>query len=199
MTSKNDSDAEKLIWKALQEQVHNRTYRLIDNTDKSGGGTAVAIKMGNNFFLLTAKHVIENDHDMEVLVRDQDVTGVSKFLARHTKEDADVGLIELDPNDSHLFVFATQTSLCPINDKKWDSCVLVCGYPGQLIHPIGYEALSDGSQIQYNKCDSFTLRTIAVPPSEWIKDWPGEDGTPLHLDPAHDLLVEFQPEGKIIM
>jgi len=178
----------------MYEQTRQFTYRLIDRTDETAGGTAVAVKLSKRFFLATAKHVIDNDHTIEVLVRDSVLISVFNFAARILHDEADAALLEFDPSDAQHFEFAPETRMEPRLDMKdgLPVIVIVVGYPGQFIRPSKRALLNDNTEILVREVNPLTFRSVVLPWSEWHKD-----GIDPPLVYERDLLVDFNPKQQL--
>lgn len=192
MVSVNKSLMAQIQGQALAEQARRFTYCLVDQTDPTCGGTTVAVKLGEHFFLATAGHVINNDHCLKVLIRDSVAEAVSDFVTRHWDEQLDVGLLEVNSSDSYLFDFARQDRLLGTIDQEQVLPTLVVGFPGQFNQPILQTQLTHKSQIKVCQRDALTYHTVVLPRSEW----PSEDiGEP--LIEGRDLLIDFHPETEL--
>jgi hypothetical protein len=186
----NLSDA--IQWQALYEQARRFTYRLIDRTDASGGGTAVAVKLSEDFFLATVKHVVDNDHRIEVLVRDSVAISISDFKKRFLHNEADVALLELDTSDASCFEFANETCMKRELNMKTELPVIVVGYPGQFIRPSKRALLNDNTEISIRGVNPLTFRSVLLPWSERPRD-----GIDPPLVYERDLVVDFNPEHQL--
>jgi len=184
--------SDRIQWEGLFEQARRVTYRLIDRTDATGGGTAVAVKNARRFFLATARHVIDNDHRIKVLVRDSVIDTTSEFTNRVLHDEADVALLELEPSVAQHLEFTPETRIQPVLDMEAELPVIVLGYPGQFIRSGESLPLNDNTDFQVQGFNPFTCRSVTLPCS----DWPGDDiDSP--LVPERDLLVDFRPEPQL--
>lgn len=74
---------------ALTRQASSRTYRLIDKTDPYYGGTAIAITIGDRYFMATAGHVISKDRQYEIVLRNKRGQSINCFNSRQFDTDTD--------------------------------------------------------------------------------------------------------------
>lgn len=193
MVTENESNSIDVIqWQALYEQARRLTYRLIDRTDATGGGTAVAVKVSDRSFLATAKHVIDNDHTIEVVIRDSVVSTVSDFTSRVLHDEVDVALLELAPSVARHFDFAPQTRIRTVLDTEDKLPIIVVGYPGQFMRHGKRVPLNDDTDISIQEVTAFTFQSVTLPCSDWPKD-----GIYPPLVYERDLLVDFQPEQQL--
>ncbi len=122
-------------FKALTRQASNSTYRLIDKTDPSCGGTVVAININDHYFLASAAHVISKDHNYKIVHRNKpELSLLESFLSRKIDTQADVGLLEIPKEKKHLIdSWVTISDICTDFDQHTENNVIVVGYPGQYI------------------------------------------------------------------
>jgi hypothetical protein len=182
---------DQIQWQALADQARKFTYCLIDRTDQKIG-TVIAIRLAQRFFFATARHMIENDHDIEVLSRARMESAVSHFVARHYSEQLDIGLFELAPDNADRFEFADTTRLHTETEADKDLPILVVGYPSQFIRSAEI-CLNSENRLRFCQCDAFTYRSVVLPQSEW----PDNGSLWEPLVPERDLLVDFEPEPRI--
>ncbi len=69
----------------LDAFIRDRTVCLVDMTDKTNGGSAVKIAIGDRKFLATASHVLRAGHDIRALVRDG---GDNAFVADFRRDNS---------------------------------------------------------------------------------------------------------------
>lgn len=183
---------------AVAEQVRRVTYCLIVDTGDTEVGTAVAIQLGERFFLATAAHVVDNVHGVKALVRGQVAHYVSNFVARHCNKDFNVGLLEVSSSDSHLFDFLSRDRLCETIEAEHHLPAMVVGFPAQFCKPSKKIDLTSESSLQVVHCDTLTFHTVVLPRSEWPSDGlPDDHGRCRQLVDGHDMLIDYTPEPEV--
>ena len=188
------TDVQQIAASAFAHQAHASTYRLVDKTDPSRGGTAVAIKIGARCFLATARHVIPNAHEVALVLRDSVVEELSGFAARHLHQKADVGLLELHDRDMSLLgdTFVTPDRFLLGVDQSQEGPVTVIGFPGDLIRDLDTHQISEEEYVNVFVCSAFTFLTVALPLNEWPKS-----GTETEPIPGRDIFIDFHPESTM--
>lgn len=188
----------QIMGQALAEQTRRFTYCLIDNTGETKVGTAVAIQLGDRFFLATTAHLIENAREIKALVREQIAHGVSDFVAKYYDNQFDVGLLEISSSDSHYFEFLSQASICETIEDEQKLPVMVVGFPGQFCKSGKPINLTAENLFRVVRCESITFNTHLLPRSEWPSDGlPDEHGMCKQLIDGCDMIIDYQPEHKI--
>ncbi|MBN2588226.1 MAG: hypothetical protein JXA96_00055 [Sedimentisphaerales bacterium] len=192
MAPKSESIADQIQWDALRHQASRFTYCLIDET-KLGIGTAIAVKLEQRFFFVSAKHLIDNNHDLQILPRNSLVPVKSPdFKAKHCHELLDVGFIELNANVSNQFDFVDGTQLLEEIDIETELPTLVIGYPSQFIRSSKIQITSKEDLLTH-RCDALVYRSIVLPKSEW----PNNSSLCNSLECGTDILVDFKSEPRI--
>ena len=187
-----ETDTDRIQWEALIQQARRFTYCLIDETEQ-GIGSAIAVHLGERFFLATAKHVIDNNHDLKILARDSLVPVTSSdFMARHCDEQLDVGLLELNSNAADRFDFTDGTRLLAEIDIEGELPAIVVGYPGQFIRSAETQ-IAENIELHINRCDVLMYRSVVLPQSEW----PDDDLLPNPLSRDRDILLDYHWEPRI--
>jgi hypothetical protein len=186
------SIVDQIQWQALGDQARRLTYCLLDRTTNQPIGTAIAIQLGQRFFFATAKHVIENDHDVAVLPHGNMGNVVSDFAGRYYDEQLDIGLLELMPGSAHRFEFADRARLSATVGIAGELPVLVTGYPGQFVLAAG-ATLTSQDLLRIVTCIELTVRSVLLPQSEW----PENDSLDEPLVAERDILVDFGPEPRV--
>ena len=174
-------------------QAHSSTFRIVNETDPAGGGTAVAINIGSRFFLATARHVIREGEDVRVVLRACDES-VSQFAARHVHRGADVGILELRQEDVPRFggAFVTPDRLIANLDQRVENSVAVIGYPAGLMSMCGSWRMGENESIEIWRIAALTFLSTTLP----LRDWPASDTlNPTHVD--RDLFIDFDPESRL--
>ena len=182
---------------ASAEQARRFTYCLIEDTDGTKVGTAVAVQLGTRFFLATAGHVIENARNIKALVRDQAAHCVSDFIARHCDNRFDVGLLEISSSHSHCFDFLSQHRLYETIEEEQTIPAMVVGFPGQFCEPGKQIDLTTRSFLRVVQCKTLTFQTVVLPRSEWPSEGlPDEHGDYKQLVDGRDVLIDYAPEHE---
>ena len=200
MNSKNvSSTIKQIMGQAISSKARRFTYCLIDDTSETKVGTAVAIKLGNRFFLATAAHVIKKAQSIKVVVRDQVRTHLSYFKNKHFEDCSDVGMLEIMPSDSHRFDFLSQHLLYKNIDDEEKLPAMVVGFPGQFCKAGKEIDLTIESIVRIVYCNTLTFHTLVVPRSKWPSEGlPDEDGMYKKLVDGRDMLIDFEPEPEVI-
>jgi hypothetical protein len=185
--------ANQFQWQALEDQARGFTYCLIDRVGQTIG-TAIAIRLGKRFFFATARHVIENSHDIEVLPHGKIANTVSDFAGRHYDEQLDIGLLELTPDKAHRFEFANDAQLFITIDTNIDLRRLVIGYPSQFVRPIEAR-LTDECSLRILPPVALIYRSVELP----LLEWPDSSSLEEPLVAGRDLLVAFEPEERVVL
>jgi len=186
-----EEKANQIQWQALGDQARGFTYCLIDRADQKIG-TAIAIQLGRRFFFATAKHVIENSHDIAILLRGEVPNTVSDFAGKYYDEQLDIGLLELTPDNAHCFKFSNIAQLPTTIDMNTELPCLVVGYPRQFINTAEVP-LNGESGLRVCRCDSLPFQSVVLPQSEW----PDNNSLEKPLVAGRDLLVDFDPEPRV--
>jgi len=198
MVKKPDTAGDHLAAKqmeAFERQAHNRTVRLIDRTDEGQGGSAVPITISRRFFLATAAHVIPPGHQFEIVASPGEKT-ITRFIADHRDERADVGLLEIDPADATSL---SDERLCSEDmiltglDAASQHNVVVAGYPAEYMAKERQETRDVGGRLAQEMlwtCNAYLYDGFTVPPSEWPTD---ETRSPAV---GRDIFVKYHPENR---
>ena len=141
--------------KAQISQASNRTYRLIDRTNPSGGGTVIAINISDRYFLVTAGHVISEDHEYEIVCRDESniFKPINSFQSRHVDKDTDIGILEISYDKIELI--NSWLNISDINNdinQNIENNVVVIGYPGEYIINAQNEEISKNNFLSIRVC-----------------------------------------------
>lgn len=180
---------------AAAYRAHGYTFRLIDRTDATSGGTCVSIKIGSRVFLATAGHVLDEGHRFAVILRNLSGECIDEFVCAHRDVEADVGLLELTPQAAarfqggHLDEKQLLTSLD--REREWD--VLVIGYPAQCMIPSQEVLLDRNTKCKLILCNAHTYASSTIPLCKY-RDFE-LDQTAGALD--GDVFVHYDP-GEIL-
>ena len=197
-SEKTSSTIRQNMGKAVAERARRFTYCLIEGTGETKVGTAVAVKLGKQFFLATAGHVIENAHCIKALVRDQVAHYVSDFVARHYDSHLDVGLLEVSSSHSHHFEFLSPDRMSETIEEEQKLPAMVVGFPGQFCEPIKQIDLTTESFLRVVQCNTLTFHTVVLPRSEWPSEGlPDEHGNYRQLVDGRDVLIDYAPEPEV--
>jgi len=193
MAPTQEKIADQIQWDALRHQASGFTYCLIDET-KEEIGTAIAVNLGQRFFFATAKHLIDNDHELTILaVHPRAPAGSSDFIAKRFHEQLDVGLLELNSNAADRFDFAEGTRLLEEIDAEGElPGTMVIGFPSQFIQSAETQITNDVT-VCVKRTDSLCFRSIVLPQSEW----PSNSSLLKPLNPSRDLLVDYKPPRRV--
>jgi len=174
---------------ALTRQASSRTYRLIDKTDQSCGGTAIAINIGDRYFLATAGHVISEDHKYEIVIKNKMPQPIDCFQSRQFDTDTDVGLLEIPKKKKHLIdSWVTVSDICTdINQHKKNNVVIV-GYPGEYIIQTPKKQISRNNFLEFRICSTLCYMSSTLP----IEKWPTE-GIENQTIEERDIFIDFDP------
>lgn len=189
----------QIMGQACAEQARRFTYCLIDDTGETKIGTAVAIQLGDRFFLATAAHLVENARGIKALVREQVAHDVSDFVAKHYDNQFDVGLLEISSSDSHCFEFLPQNKICETIEEEQKLPIMVVGFPGQFCKPGKTIDLTAEDLFQVVQCETLTFHTYLLPWSEWPSDGlPDEHDMPKQLIKERDMIIDYTSEPEVI-
>ncbi len=177
-------------FKAITQQVQRYTYRLIDRTDPTAGGTGIALKIGNRLFVATAGHVISKNHEYSLVLRNDVVHSISSFVARHIDEHADVGLLEVAPDDCEYLLdgCASLVNVHTRPDRHAENSVIVGGYPGEYIVRTARAQITKDSDLEVQLCNSLCYLSVTIP----VRQWPTE-GTNRKPEEGRDVFVDYDP------
>ena len=192
MAPTSDNSIDQMQWDTLRLQANRFTYCLIDRT-RQGIGTAIAVSLGQRFFFATAKHLINNSHDLAILAEyPRTPAESSDFAAKHCDEQLDVGLLELDSNAADRFDFAEGTRLLAEIDAEQELPTMVTGFPGQFVHSVETQ-IANSVDLQVHRCDALTFRSVVLPESQW----PDNGVLCEPLTRGRDILVDYKPEPRV--
>lgn len=189
----------QIMGQAIAEQARRFTYCLVyEETGETKVGTAVAVKLGERFFLATAAHVIENAQSVKALMHDQIAHYVSDFATRYYDSCLDVGLLEISLPDSQRFDFLSQHRLCETIEEEQEIPAMVVGFPGQFCNTMKQIDLTPESSLRLVRCDTLTFNTVILPRSEWPSEGlPDEHGNYRQLIDGRDVLIDYAPEPEV--
>lgn len=195
----SNDEAGQIMGQALAEHARRHTYCLVVEGVRTTIGTAVAIQLGQRFFLATAAHVIQgSDHTIKAIVRNRTVPHVANFDAIHCDQQSDVGLLEISPLHSNHFAFLTRDRLCERMGTNDYPPTMVVGFPVQLRHTLPPESIGRGAVLQLILCNTLTYHTRILPSSYWpTEGLPDENSIPQPLIEERDMLIDFEPEQEV--
>ena len=180
-------------YEALTRQASNRTYRLIDNTDQSCGGTAIAINIGDRYFMATAGHVISKDHEYKIVLRNKMPQSIDCFQVRQFDTDADVGLLEISKEKKHLIdSWVTISDIYTDIDQHKKNDVVIVGYPGEYIIRTHKKQISRNDFLEFQICNTLCYLSFTLP----VEKWPTE-GTINKTLEERDIFIDFDPGGNM--
>ncbi len=186
------NEDDEILREALRQQASRFTYCLIDNTELAIG-TAIAVNLRQRFFFASAKHLIDNDHELKILARGSLAPATSSdFIARRCDEQLDVGLLELNSDAADRFDFIDGTRLLAEIDAERELPTIVIGYPGQFIQSAETQ-IADNVTLRVNRPDQLTFRSVVLPQSEW----PNNSSLQKPLTRGRDILVDYDPEPQV--
>jgi len=181
-------------FKALTRQASNRTYRLIDMTDQSCGGTVIAINIDDHYFLATAAHVIPKDHKYKIVLRNKTYPSPPEsFLSHKIDKKADVGLLEIPKEKKHLIdSWVTVSDICTNFDQYKENNIIIVGYPGQYIIQTPKIQIAEKDYLKFQIYNSLCYHSFTLP----IGKWPSE-GMLSQAVEGRDIFVDFDPDGDM--
>jgi len=178
---------------ALVRQASSRTYRLIDKTDQSYGGTAIAINIGDRYFMATAEHVISKDHKYKIVLRNKMAQSIDCFQSRQFDTDTDVGLLEIPKEKKHLIdSWVTVSDIYTDIDQHKKNSVVIIGYPGEYITQTPKKQISRNNFLQFRICNTLCYVSSTLP----IEKWPTE-GIENQTIEERDIFIDFDPDGNM--
>lgn len=180
-------------FKALTQQATSRTYRLIDKTDTCSGGTAIAITIGDRYFMATAGHVISKDHKYEIVLRNKNVQMIDCFQSRQFDIDTDVGLLEI-PNEKKRLIdsWVTVSDIYTDIDQHKKNDVVIVGYPGEYITQASKIQIIKNYSLELQICNSLCYSSFTLP----MEEWPTE-GIENQTIEGRDIFIDFDPDGDM--
>ena len=180
---------------AITGQAWNSTVRINDLTDRSNGGSGVALRVANRFFIATAEHILLKGHRFELVPRGSE-KAIHNFCAYHRDVANDVGILEISSKDakSHYaqFINLDQVYLTAPHSKALPT--LVVGFPGELISERAKIALSKTAVIKMMDQRSFTYGGF----TQASKEWPETLIDTYQLCKSRDVLIEYAPPNTMI-
>ena len=181
---------DKVILEALTRHARGMTYRLIDHTDPSKGGTAVAINIGKRYFLATAAHVIPEGHNFEIVLRNGVRTTLCSFSSRYVDTEADVGLLEIE-EDYYEYIStscASLSNICINIQQNKENKIAVIGYPGQYIST-QRKQIAKQDILETHIYDTLAYISFVLPPERWPSD-----GLERNSVTGRDIFIDFVPD-----
>jgi hypothetical protein len=192
MAPTSENNADQIQWDALRHQASRFTFCLIDKTEQTIG-TVIAINLEQKFFFVSAKHLIDNDHELEILPKGHLTPATSlDFIEKICDGQFDVGFIELNSDAANRFDFAEDTRLSVEIDGEKELPTLVIGYPSQFIQSADTQ-ITDNMILRLTIPSQLVFRSVVLPQSEW----PNNSSLKESLNPLKDLLIDYKPEQRI--
>lgn len=180
-------------FEALTRQASSRTYRLIDKTDQSCGGTAIAINIGDRYFMATAGHVISKDHKYELVLKNKKAHLINCFQSRQFDTDTDVGLLEIPKEKKHLVdSWVTVSDIDTDIDQHKKNDVVIVGYPGEYITQTSKIQISRNNILKILTCNSLCYMSSTLP----MEKWPTK-GIKNQTNEERDIFIDFDPDGDM--
>lgn len=183
--------------RAMTEQAHCSTYRLIDETDRTAGGTCVAIELDKRCYFATAAHVVPPGHKFKIVLRDSIAPSIDSFSAIERDVEADVAFLEVHPERVGLLSerasFVDRSRLVTTFDNDREQNVIVLGYPGELLDQQEPQSISSTLEVHPVYCSAFTYLTTTRP----ISDWPHSASWRRPPDLSRDVFLQYTPESKM--
>ena len=178
---------------AITRWIGSYTYRLLDMTDQSSGGTAISIKINGRYFFATAAHVIKSNHEYNMLPHNKEGQLLRNFINKEFNLDTDVGLLEIDKNEISLIEnWLDISEIYEEIDHQQEYPVIVKGYPGEMNKTLLKEKISKNWFIEFQRLDSLSFQSQTLPIQKWPKQI--EEIIPT---PENDLFVDYYPEDFI--
>ena len=142
-----------------------RTAKLVDHSDEKGGGTGVLLAVGDRCFVITAAHVIRNDHDISILGRDGFNSHHRGFAAKYCDKNNDIGILEVPANvasslgEEHAFLSPIELYRARYPSQKTTICVL--GYP-TISQEVSRLPINDANTIVNIECGTLYYETSTL-------------------------------------
>ena len=176
-------------FEALTRQTSSRTYRLIDMTNQSLGGTVIAVNIGEHYFLATAAHVISKDHEFNIVLKKKNALYIDSFLSKYVDDKSDIGLLEISKEYKHLIdPWITVSDICTDFDQHIENNVVVTGYPAQSIVRASREQITEGYFLETQICNALCCSSFTWP----IKKWPS-NGMEIQPLAGRDVFIDYDP------
>lgn len=164
--------------KAITKQIERLTFRLIDEDDPELGGTAVALKIGERYFLATAAHVISSKHRVCVHLKTKHFT-FSDFARREYYPDdgPDVGFLEIPKEAVGRFqsAFLHGKYVMTSFDRNSILPVRVVGFPGEYMQLVGREQIGHNDVMETRKCAEYQILSETLPRSKFPESASGDE------------------------
>lgn len=177
-------------YQALVNQAEDRTRGIRDLEDRSLA-TAVAVTLGERFFLATAGHVVHKSHRLALITETGELPLAEVKRDWRYDEKVDVAFVEVAREQAG----AITASLGPNDiltdfDEKMQHDALVLGFPTDA-----YVQIRQGLG-----CMSFICRSVTLPRAEWPRTWLLENGRAIKLSTKRDILARYvDPKGEAVV
>lgn len=166
--------------------------RIVDTKDDSGGGSGVTIQFKGRHFVATAAHVLRDDHEYGILVRDEIPRLIQDFKKIYKSESEDVALIELGNciealTTDHDFLLEEEIYLgrYPSNQVS----LQLVGYPGFAVQKSAPVAINSSNSISVISFETLSYDTNALSRSSW----PTGAVFPRRHARCNDIFCEYRP------
>lgn len=156
--------------RAINLFAFRRTAKLVDHSDEKGGGTGVLLAVGDRCFVITAAHVIRNDHDISILGRDGFNSHHRGFVAKYCDKNNDIGILEVPANvasslgEGHAFLSPIELYRARYPSQKTTICVL--GYP-TISQEVSRLPINDANTIVSIECGTLYYETSTLRQGEF--------------------------------
>jgi hypothetical protein len=168
-------------------------------------GSAVAIRIGDRFFLATAAHLLKERHEFIVPRRspDENCLRSSDFLSRHCNDDADVGLLEIDPGKAQKivdrFLPGERLLLSIPLDRKLGAVII--GYSTDCLSVTRQPGKMPNFELVEKGYAALVFATETVPHDEWPSERlerPLKRGRDILLSYGQAPFITFEEPGQKI-
>lgn len=190
MTRKETDTISDQQYQALVNQAEDRTRGLRDLEDRSLA-TAVALSLGDRFFLATAGHVAEKSHRLALITETGELPLAVVNRGWRYNGEIDVAFVEVAREQAGAITASVgPEGILTDLDQKRQHNVLVLGFPTD-----SYVRIPQGIGGM-----PFLCRTVTIPRAEWPRTWLLENGQAIRLNAKRDIVVRYvDPHGEAVI
>lgn len=174
-----------------------RSTPILDLDDRRNGGSGFLLSFDDRYFVATAEHVIRNDHQYAILMREPSGRFID-VTAKHTDVQRDVGILQLDAESidellrrGHCFLGAEHLYIGRYPHIRLP--VRVTGFPSDKeTREVKGRRISSTTTIHRIAYGSLNFDTFALPQHRWPRLSPESR----KIRRAHDIFCSWDPDDK---
>jgi hypothetical protein len=176
--------------------IQRRTTRVVDADDVTNAGTGVLIRLRDHFFVATASHVIQRDHNYYIAPSDPNANEYSDFVAKHLSCIDDVAVLELNPRTIERFLahsdyqFLERAELFGGRYPNSKAQIQVVGYPGhEPMQAVTHVDVTSKGRVHWvgSKSLSYVTGTLSR------REWPSPAALSRKVRRGRDVFCSFDP------